>query len=50
VDDAKFDHLFGSDALLGVTGDTIAMLEPIALCSMICLPGSAMKRRPPLAN
>ncbi|MBD2555267.1 phosphoketolase [Limnothrix sp. FACHB-708] len=33
VDDATFDRLFGGDALLGVTGGTSAMLEPIVLRS-----------------
>jgi hypothetical protein len=33
MDDATFDRLFGSNALLGVTGGTSAMLEPIALRS-----------------
>lgn len=31
--DAEFDHLFGGDALIGVTGGTSAMLEPIMLRS-----------------
>ncbi|PIB08472.1 hypothetical protein AMR42_13385 [Limnothrix sp. PR1529] len=33
MDDATFDRLFGGDPLLGVTGGTSAMLEPIVLRS-----------------
>ncbi|MGD1903902.1 MAG: phosphoketolase [Geitlerinemataceae cyanobacterium] len=33
IDDAKFAELFGGDALLGVTGGTSAMLEPVMLRS-----------------
>lgn len=31
LDDAGFDHLFGGDALIGVTGGASGMLEPIML-------------------
>jgi len=34
IDDAKFAELFGGDALLGVTGGTSAMLEPVMLRSI----------------
>ncbi|HEY9701118.1 MAG TPA: phosphoketolase, partial [Allocoleopsis sp.] len=33
LDDAGFDSLFAGDALIGVTGGTSAMLEPIMLRS-----------------
>jgi phosphoketolase len=33
LDDAGFDRLFGGDALIGVTGGTSAMLEPLMLRS-----------------
>lgn len=33
IDDATFDRLFGGDALLGITGGTSAMLEPVLLRS-----------------
>ncbi|NET35956.1 MAG: phosphoketolase [Cyanothece sp. SIO1E1] len=33
LDDASFQHLFGGDALIGVTGGTSAMLEPVMLRS-----------------
>jgi phosphoketolase len=33
LDDAGFDRLFGGDALIGVTGGTSAMLEPVMLRS-----------------
>ena len=33
LDDAGFDHLFGGDALIGVSGGTSAMLEPLLLRS-----------------
>ncbi|AFY43332.1 hypothetical protein [Nostoc sp. PCC 7107] len=33
IDDAKFEKLFGGDALIGVTGGAAAMLEPIMLRS-----------------
>jgi phosphoketolase len=33
LDDASFERLFGGDALIGVTGGTSAMLEPIMLRS-----------------
>ena len=33
LDDAGFDRLFGGDGLLGITGGSSAMLEPIMLRS-----------------
>jgi phosphoketolase len=33
LDDARFESLFGGDALIGVTGGTSAMLEPVMLRS-----------------
>lgn len=33
IDDAGFKQLFGGDALIGVTGGSSAMLEPIMLRS-----------------
>ncbi|MDY7016163.1 MAG: phosphoketolase, partial [Cyanobacteriota bacterium] len=33
LDDAGFERLFGGDALIGVTGGTSAMLEPVMLRS-----------------
>ncbi len=33
LDDAEFEKLFGGDALIGVTGGTSAMLEPVMLRS-----------------
>ncbi|HEY9878775.1 MAG TPA: phosphoketolase [Leptolyngbyaceae cyanobacterium] len=35
LDDAGFERLFGGDALIGVTGGTSAMLEPIMLRSTL---------------
>jgi phosphoketolase len=33
IDDATFDRLFSGDALIGITGGTSAMLEPVLLRS-----------------
>jgi phosphoketolase len=44
LDDAGFEALFGGDALLGVTGGTSAMLEPIMLRSNIKRDTFAWKR------
>jgi phosphoketolase len=35
LSDAEFEHLFGGDALIGVTGGTSGMLEPIMLRSTL---------------
>lgn len=44
LDDAGFEKLFGGDALIGVTGGTSAMLEPIMLRSNVKRDTFAWKR------
>ena len=44
IDDAKFNQLFGGDALIGVTGGASAMLEPIMLRSNCVRDTFAWKR------
>ncbi len=44
LDDAGFDRLFGGDALIGVTGGSSAMLEPIMLRSSVTRDTFAWKR------
>ncbi|BAZ11975.1 hypothetical protein NIES4071_38030 [Calothrix sp. NIES-4071] len=44
IDDAKFNELFGGDALIGVTGGASAMLEPIMLRSNCARDTFAWKR------
>ncbi|MBD2257767.1 phosphoketolase [Pseudanabaena sp. FACHB-2040] len=44
LDDAGFERLFGGDALIGVTGGTSAMLEPVMLRSTLPRDVFAWKR------